>query len=131
MRLRAASVSGWSELEIGYWLVKEHQGKGYALEARLRCIDYAREVMNASSLLRYIAPRNVPSIRLPKRLGAAYEDTIELASHGPHWVFRVFGSSRFSAFTWRSAKQAPANVALGSDSSHWRASTARQPQIGP
>lgn len=42
--------------------------------------------MNASSLLSYIDPRNVPSIRLPNRLGAAYEETIELASRGPHWV---------------------------------------------
>ena len=90
MRLRAASVSGWPELELGYWLVKEHPGKGYALEACLRCIDYARERLNASSLVSYMDPRNVPSIRLAKRLGAAYEDTIELASHGSHCVFRFF-----------------------------------------
>jgi RimJ/RimL family protein N-acetyltransferase len=81
---------GWPELELGYWLVKEHQGKGYALEACLRCIDYAREVLNASSLVSYVDPRNEPSIRLAKRLGAAYVGTIELASYGPHAVFRHF-----------------------------------------
>jgi len=46
--------------------------------------------MNASSFVSYIDPRNVPSIRLAKRLGAAYEDTIELATHGFHCVFRFF-----------------------------------------
>lgn len=81
---------GWPELELGYWLVKERQGKGYAFEACLRCIEYAREVLNASSLVSYIDPRNEPSIRLAMRLGAVYEDTIELASYGPHCVFRHF-----------------------------------------
>lgn len=79
---------GWPELELGYWLLKEHQGKGYALEACLRCIDYAREVLKASSLVSYIDPDNEPSIRLAKRLGAGYEGTVELATHGPHGVYR-------------------------------------------
>jgi RimJ/RimL family protein N-acetyltransferase len=81
---------GWPELELGYWLMKEHQGKGYGLEAGRRCIEYAREVLQASSLVSYIDPRNAPSIRLAERLGAVYEETIELASHGPHRVYRHF-----------------------------------------
>jgi len=69
---------GWPELELGYWLVKERQGKGYALEACLRCIEYAREVLKAGSLVSYIDPDNEPSIRLAKRLGAVYDGTIQL-----------------------------------------------------
>jgi hypothetical protein len=68
--------------------------------------------MNASSLVSYIDPCNVSSMRLPKRLGAAYEGAIELAIHGPHCVFRFFPG--FLAFSWRSAKQTLANLALGS-----------------
>jgi len=78
------------ELELGYWLVKDHQGKAYALEACVACIGYAREVLNAKSLVSYINPRNAPSIRLAKRLGAAYEDTIESATYGSHCVFRHY-----------------------------------------
>jgi RimJ/RimL family protein N-acetyltransferase len=81
---------GWPELELGYWLVKEHQGKGYAHEACLGCIGHARETLHASSLVSYIDPRNAPSIRLAKRLGAVYDGTIELASYGPHCVYRHF-----------------------------------------
>lgn len=81
---------GWPELELGYWLTKEHQGKGYAVEACLRCLEYARETLKATSLVSYIDPNNAPSIRLAKRLGATYESTIELASYGPHCVFRHF-----------------------------------------
>ncbi len=81
---------GWPELELGYWLVKEHQGKGYALEACLRCIEYARETLGASSLVSYIDPANAASIHLATRLGAVYEHTIELASYGPHGIYRHF-----------------------------------------
>ena len=70
--------------------MKGHQGKGYAFEACLRCIVYARENLNAPSLVSYIDPRNEPSIRLAKRLGAVQEDTIELLSYGRHCVFRHF-----------------------------------------
>jgi RimJ/RimL family protein N-acetyltransferase len=81
---------GWPELELGYWLLKVHQGKGYALEACLRCIDYARADLKANSLVSYIDPNNESSIRLAKRLSASYEGTIELATYGPHCVFRHF-----------------------------------------
>ena len=69
---------------------KDHQGKGYALEACLRCIEFARQTLAAGSLVSYIDPRNEPSIRLAKRLGAVYEETIELVSYGPHCVYRHY-----------------------------------------
>ena len=80
----------WPELELGYWLVKEHQGKGYAQEACRRCKNHALETLHASSLVSYIDPTNAASIRLATRLGAVYEGTIELASYGSHRVYRHF-----------------------------------------
>jgi len=81
---------GWPELELGYWLVNRHQGKGYAFEAAQKCLDYARNVLKARSLVSYIDPTNEPSIKLAKKLGATYEETIELVEHGPHCVYRYF-----------------------------------------
>jgi len=81
---------GWPELEMGYWLVNRHQGKGYAFEATQKCRDYARNILKASSLVSYIDPDNKPSIKLAKKLGAKYEDTIDLLEHGPHCVYRHF-----------------------------------------
>lgn len=81
---------GWPELELGYWLLKDHQGKGYALEACRPSIAYARDTLAADSLVSYIHPDNEASIRLARRLGAAYDGTIELASFGPHHVYRHF-----------------------------------------
>lgn len=81
---------GWPELELGYWLLPDHQGKGYACEAAQRCINYARDVLHAPSLVSYIDPTNTPSIKLAERLGATYDSTIELVEHGLHGVYRYF-----------------------------------------
>lgn len=82
--------AGWPELELGYWLMPKHQGKGYALEAAQRCKIYAQEELQATSLVSYIDPANQPSIHLAQKMGAHYEQTIELLKHGPHQVYRHF-----------------------------------------
>jgi RimJ/RimL family protein N-acetyltransferase len=79
---------GWPELELGYWLVRDMQGKGYATEAGLRSRDYAFEVVGANTLVSYIHPDNEPSKRVAERLGARYEKTIDLVDFGPHLVYR-------------------------------------------
>ncbi len=81
---------GWPELELGYWIMQEHQGKGYAFEACQRAIHVARHALNSDSLVSYIDPANAPSIHLAERLGAVHDGTIELASFGPHCVYRHF-----------------------------------------
>ena len=80
----------WPEMELGYWLLKDHRAKGYALEACRRCVAFAQETIGAKSLVSYIDPNNLASIRLAKRLGARYESTIDLATYGPHRVYRHF-----------------------------------------
>ena len=79
---------GWPELELGYWLVREMHGKGYATEAAARSRDCAFEQLGARTLVSYIHPDNEPSKRVAERLGARPEEIIELLDHGPHWVYR-------------------------------------------
>jgi RimJ/RimL family protein N-acetyltransferase len=53
---------GWPELELGYWLRREMQGKGYALEAARASRDYAFEVVGADTLVSYVhRTTNLPS----------------------------------------------------------------------
>ena len=80
----------WPELELGYWIAREKQRKGYAREAAEACVEYARDVLKAKSLVSYIDPNNEPSIQLAGVLGAVYEETIELVDQGPHGVYRHF-----------------------------------------
>ena len=79
---------GWQDLELGYWLLPEMQGKGYATEAGARARDHGFEVVGAETLISYIHPDNEPSKRVAERLGARYEKTLELGTHGPHCVYR-------------------------------------------
>ena len=79
---------GWPELELGYWLVPQMYGKGYATEAGAEARDFAFDVVGSESLVSYIDPDNEPSKRVAERLGARFEKVIELLSHGPHRVYR-------------------------------------------
>ena len=81
---------GWPEVELGYGLVENHQGKGYGTEAGRRCIEVARDDLSASSLVSYIDKENLPSIKMAEALGARHDGCLELASHGPHEVYRHF-----------------------------------------
>ena len=81
---------GWPELELGYWLLNEYQGKGYAFEAALKCQEHAKEVLGAKTLVSYIDPGNLASIKLAEKLGGRQESTIALVDHGDHFVFRYF-----------------------------------------
>lgn len=76
------------ELELGYWLVPDMQGKGYATEAGEFARHYAWRTVKAESLVSYIDPSNEPSKMVAKRFAATYEETIELLTHGPHCVCR-------------------------------------------
>jgi len=50
--------------EIGYALLPEFWGKGYASEITKRLIDYALELGNISELIGVVDPENQPSIRV-------------------------------------------------------------------
>jgi len=50
--------------EIGYALLPEFWGKGYASEITKRLIDYAKELGNISELIGVVDPENQPSIRV-------------------------------------------------------------------
>ncbi|MBO3697685.1 GNAT family N-acetyltransferase [Roseivirga sp. E12] len=78
----------WPEKELGYWLLPEAQGKGYGVEAGLAVRDYGLDTLKFDSLVSYIDPSNQPSVQLATRLGAKYDQTIELLDFGPHAIYR-------------------------------------------
>ena len=70
------------EPELGWALAREHWGKGYATEAALA----VRTWLRAPRVVSLIAPGNVRSAQVARRLGAHPEQTVELPGHGPHVV---------------------------------------------
>ena len=57
------------QVEIGYTLDKNFRGKGYAMEALVKIIDYLFQHLNKHRIIASIDPANVNSIKLIERLG--------------------------------------------------------------
>jgi len=59
--------------DIGYSVLPQYCGKGYAYEASCAVIDYAREDLELEQICAIISPENAVSIGLIEKLGLAYE----------------------------------------------------------
>ncbi|MFK0041104.1 GNAT family N-acetyltransferase [Paenarthrobacter sp. NPDC090517] len=62
-------VNGRSELEVGYHVRRDLQGRGYATEAAFACLELARDVLGVARLVAIIHPDNAASRRVAERLG--------------------------------------------------------------
>ncbi|MEU4692419.1 GNAT family N-acetyltransferase [Actinoplanes sp. NPDC023714] len=71
--LTPQEVEGKIEIEIGYHVRPEHQGRGYASEAAAACRDHARDALAVRRLIAIIAPANIPSQRVAEKIGLGYE----------------------------------------------------------
>lgn len=82
-------VDGQIETEIGYRILDEFWGKGYATEAAEGCIKYAKEKLKKISVISLILSVNAPSIKVAEKNGLKFEK--ESMFHGlPHNVYRLF-----------------------------------------
>jgi RimJ/RimL family protein N-acetyltransferase len=71
--LTPQEIDGATDLEVGYHIRADLQGRGYATEAAAACRDYAREVLEAKRLIAIITPDNTPSQRVAEKIGLAHE----------------------------------------------------------
>lgn len=69
-RIGAHCPEGWPGTEVGYSLLPEFWGKGYAVEAATRCIDWAFSELGWTDVIHSIHPENVASQAVARRLGA-------------------------------------------------------------
>lgn len=60
----------WPEKEVGWGIIKSAQGKGFAREAAVATMDYAFDKLGWEKVIHAIAPDNIPSQNLAKRLGS-------------------------------------------------------------
>jgi [ribosomal protein S5]-alanine N-acetyltransferase len=71
--LLVQTVDGATELEIGYSLLPEFWGKGYAIEAAKKCKEHAFENNLATSLISIISLSNLPSQKVAIKNGMSIE----------------------------------------------------------
>ncbi|MFM9588374.1 GNAT family N-acetyltransferase [Streptomyces scabiei] len=71
--LTPQEIEGVTELEVGYRVRADLQGRGYATEAAAACRDHARDVLRAERLVAIIRPGNRPSQRVAEKIGLPFE----------------------------------------------------------
>ena len=63
-------TGGWPGTEVGWGLLQDAQGKGYAQEAATAAMDWAFDQLGWNEVIHCIEPSNAPSIALAERLGS-------------------------------------------------------------
>lgn len=69
---------GLDHVDIGYGLLPEYRGKGYAFEASKAIFDYGRETLGLSKIVAIVNPNNQGSIKLLEKLGLQFEKMVRL-----------------------------------------------------
>lgn len=65
-------VDGVREVEVGYHVLPDHQGQGYASEAAAACLKFADQA-GIRRVIAIINPANIPSQRVAVKCGLALE----------------------------------------------------------
>ena len=82
-----AAAGEFAQPELGWAFARDHWGQGYATEAVLAVREWAYAERDIARLVSAIAPANVRSQRLARRLGATPGETVELSDAGRHVVW--------------------------------------------
>jgi RimJ/RimL family protein N-acetyltransferase len=92
--------------ELGWALIPGHWGKGYATEAAAAIRDWTYESLAVARLVSLIAPDNVRSQRVARRLGAIAKETVTPADTGRQtvvWEHRRHSWTQSVQGEWESA----------------------------
>jgi RimJ/RimL family protein N-acetyltransferase len=79
-RVGYTNGEGWPGFELGWTIVPEFQGRGYATEAAQFLLAYAFEALDQPHVMSLIHPDNTPSRRVAERLGETIEGETEVLS---------------------------------------------------
>lgn len=77
-RLGFTNPEGWPGFEVGWTLLPEFQGKGFATEGGRFLLNYAFTELGKDHVISVIHPDNKPSIRVAERLGETLEGKTEV-----------------------------------------------------
>jgi RimJ/RimL family protein N-acetyltransferase len=82
-------AAGWPAPEMAWSLRRDHWGQGLATEAGAAALRYGFEVVGASRVISVIHPDNQASIRVAKRLGAAFTEIATIGAWKDSAVYEV------------------------------------------
>lgn len=86
---------GWPGDEVGWGLIADAQGKGYAAEGATAAINWAFDVLGWENVIHCIHKDNTPSIRLAERLGSRRQrEDVALPPPFQGTVVDIYGQTR-------------------------------------
>jgi RimJ/RimL family protein N-acetyltransferase len=88
---------GWPEKEIGWIILPEFQGRGFAPEAAARALEFAYADLGWTTAISCIDDRNAPSIAVARKLGAVREGLVEFVPYGMLPLYRHQSPAQFLA----------------------------------
>ncbi|KAF5035648.1 Spermidine N(1)-acetyltransferase [anaerobic digester metagenome] len=93
--------------ELGYWVGRPYQGRGYATEAARAVIEYGFSVLELHRVYALHLSRNPASGRVMEKCGMVYE--AHLREHGRKWgIFEDLDVRGILHDEWRERCTAPA-----------------------
>lgn len=85
---------GWPGREVGWGLLTCFQGKGYALEAAVACMDYVFDDLGWDEVIHSINPDNRPSAALARTLGSVNRGPGQLPDPYANERIDIWGQGR-------------------------------------
>jgi len=79
---------GWPEPELGWDLMENATGKGYATEAALAARNYAYNTLGWTTLTSLVKPENTASAAVATRMGAQHDGDFTHERHGFLNIYR-------------------------------------------
>lgn len=67
---------GHNELEIGYWIHKDHGNQGLVTESTAALVKVGFEIIHIHRIEIHCDPRNLASAAIPRKLGFTHEGTL-------------------------------------------------------
>jgi len=93
-RLGPWHPEGWPGDEIGWGIVREHWGKGYASEGAAAAMDYAFDVLGWPELIHSIEEKNVASRGVALKLGSSYLRRVQMPAPFDQLDIHAWGQTR-------------------------------------
>lgn len=95
---------GWPGDEVGWTLARNAWGKGYATEAAAAAIDWAFGMLGWSHIIHCIAPDNIASQAVARRLGSSLQGPAHLPAPYDNDPIEIWGQTREEWFARRPAR---------------------------
>ena len=92
---------GWPGNEIGYAFHPDAWGKGYAVESAVAAVDWSFDTLGWDEIVHCIAPGNVASQNVAKRLGSTLRGPVRLPPPSHEAAVELWGQTRAQ---WRAGR---------------------------